>query len=852
MIKLCLDHESFHEKPVGKQISNISKRIAKYIVSDTIDNLAKQIGENGRSFTPATFTNYIRKNENFDKMQLFVLDFDNGIYYKEIEERANKYNLPIAFAYKTFSYTEIHEKFRIVFLFDVVIIHSNIAKLIICMLLRLFPEADQQCSDLARIFFGGKGLLSVQDVMCQLSDCIDAFQKKILETDYSRHFYRTIGNFARKYGVGLNEKKLIDITKENRIFQENGAKLATTYYIYIASVKNAPYFYKIKKNIDIQPQDNNNEPIFHEHFRKSALKKAKNICQLFRDSIVNINSLSHGERFGLISNLRFIEGGEKLFKMMISESDSSSKEWAYQIQYIKKQEYHPMHCKDFCKYCEICNHDTTLFQTLKRIHHFETLSNIPNKYYTLKEAEKDLKNHFIKIMKSNDNDIHIIEAQTALGKTEMYCKYIQTLWHEQKFLVAVPTNLLKNEVSIRMKEMGIPVVSSPSISEFVYLSPNMKNIILELYNKGYDKYVRKKIKVLLAEDCDTNYIDYKMAKRELKEFLDFFDNIKRFDTRVIITTHALLTHMNEDILEGFQIIIDEDILHTICNSQKKIYLNDICDLLKSQKINNHQRIQLEKLLKIPSRRPLIFEETFEEIPLALVNSKSILSNFNNLKMGCVMWKDQNAIMYYYPYKLPNKKIVILSATTNEGIYKQYFSNRHIDYVKCKKATIKGHIIQYPYYNCSRNAFKKNGIKKYESAIRKKYGKIDIITFKKYQLSDYHFGNIEGTNRYENHDIAILGTPHLNEAAYQMLAYVLNSNVIIEKPCYRKIEYNGIRFSFMSYENVLLQNIQTYFISTELEQAVGRARVLRNNCHVYVFSDFPVNQAEIKEEKYIDY
>ena len=44
-------------------------------------------------------------------------------------------------------------------------------------------------------------------------------------------------------------------------------------------------------------------------------------------------------------------------------------------------------------------------------------------------------------------------------------------------------------------------------------------------------------------------------------------------------------------------------------------------------------------------------------------------------------------------------------------------------------------------------------------------------------------------------------------------------------------------------------IQFYMIESELEQAVGRARLLRCDCTVNLFSDFPLKQAELKESKY---
>ena len=54
----------------------------------------------------------------------------------------------------------------------------------------------------------------------------------------------------------------------------------------------------------------------------------------------------------------------------------------------------------------------------------------------------------------------------------------------------------------------------------------------------------------------------------------------------------------------------------------------------------------------------------------------------------------------------------------------------------------------------------------------------------------------------------------------------------------------------AYHDSILQEIQLYSLESELEQCVGRARLLRKNCTVYVFSAFPCEQAEIITGDYL--
>lgn len=68
---------------------------------------------------------------------------------------------------------------------------------------------------------------------------------------------------------------------------------------------------------------------------------------------------------------------------------------------------------------------------------------------------------------------------------------------------------------------------------------------------------------------------------------------------------------------------------------------------------------------------------------------------------------------------------------------------------------------------------------------------------------------------------------------------------------RKVQYAGYEFSIMTYENEELRKLQFYFIRKELEQSIGRARLLRYDCTVVLFSNFPCEQAELIQEDYFE-
>ena len=66
----------------------------------------------------------------------------------------------------------------------------------------------------------------------------------------------------------------------------------------------------------------------------------------------------------------------------------------------------------------------------------------------------------------------------------------------------------------------------------------------------------------------------------------------------------------------------------------------------------------------------------------------------------------------------------------------------------------------------------------------------------------------------------------------------------EKMKPKTVTHNGYRFWFTTFEDEELRDIHFWMLESELEQAVGRARLLRNTCKVHLFSNFPLRQARM--------
>jgi hypothetical protein len=131
---------------------------------------------------------------------------------------------------------------------------------------------------------------------------------------------------------------------------------------------------------------------------------------------------------------------------------------------------------------------------------------------------------------------------------------------------------------------------------------------------------------------------------------------------------------------------------------------------------------------------------------------------------------------------------------------------------------------------------------------------NMITFKTHKAyggGPLHFGNTEGSNMFEGQDIAVVGTPHYPEFLYKLFAFSIGLEFDPKETMRRdyKASRNSYNFYFHTYNDDKLRDIHFWALESELEQAVGRARLLRNDCNVYLFSNFPLKQAIMKDDKY---
>lgn len=158
LIECMVDDVEYATKPESEEVRRIQCRLKAKSVS--IKDLALRVSI-GQTFRPAVLDS--RSANSWRQQQLFALDFDSGTTIDNELQRAETFGLKPNIIYKTFSHTEEHPKFRMVFCFDKPIADSALRDKIQHKIGGLFPNSDSKCMNADRLFFGGKELVKLND-----------------------------------------------------------------------------------------------------------------------------------------------------------------------------------------------------------------------------------------------------------------------------------------------------------------------------------------------------------------------------------------------------------------------------------------------------------------------------------------------------------------------------------------------------------------------------------------------------------------------------------------------------------------------------------------------------------------
>ena len=808
----------------------INKSIASHRKSVKLKELAELI-ENKYVWTPATFVNGEKRAENVESMQLFAIDIDGGLEYSEALKRAEKYCLPVALSYETLS-SVTFSKYRLVFACNDKITDKPLIQLMLICFCIIFHEADKTSKDMSKMYYPGNNARYSEESFFSVYDLLLSTMQYLSEND-NEHKTRTLKQLAAKTGVALNNNAFY-ITEPYNMKdyccypEENNLK-----NIVIHDSLNNPYYLLFggnKANL---------------HF-VTPPPKLKNVnfddmecCQLMADFSSGVR-LKHLEWLGLMTNLIYLKGGQQFFKDTLEKYEEKygdiSRKFE-QMSWAKKNNCHSYRCDSYCPYDDVCSHGSNMCYTVtsrevRKIH--EDIE-----YTDLETMRKNISDAITESMKNSG--INVIKAPTGAGKTYAYLQAV--LNSEKRCIVAVPTSRLMREIAEKACLMGVKTICTPLIHELLsHLDNELSDYINYLYSIG--------------DDGGINYLLRENRNFYVDNYLNQIENLRRFDGKLIVTTHARLLNMKADFLNARNVIIDEDILpfmmqiercsvQDLENLQFSLYNAEIKpDEHIYSKLSEIQKVNGYEILK-PMNYDITNEDKFAVN--CCINSKNWTSNIYHALYAECFYHAENSddILFLNVRTLPESAFTIVSATADEMIYRNIFGDRISYFYDLGMVKNTGKLILH----CDKSYSHDCLLNEPEiiDNLRKKHSDCNIITFREFaQKNEVYLGASHGFNKFEGENLAVMGTFHRPEYVYKLWAMYMTGSTSFcgDVLAVRNIRRNGFSFKIMTYKEELLRNIQLWMIQSESEQAVGRARLLNNDCTVHLYSNLPLRQGEL--------
>ncbi|KNB62898.1 hypothetical protein [Chryseobacterium sp. Hurlbut01] len=534
--------------------------------------------------------------------------------------------------------------------------------------------------------------------------------------------------------------------------------------------------------------------------------------------------LTHEQLFGLALNLKYISGGLlRMKKIMMKFDKEGLTEYTdnnyRMLEYVRRMSYFPMPVHKFSPFAEdkLIEDIPTFFKKKEKI----KIIDIEEKM-SLKDVEKEFELEFKNAISSPDLDtVFLFSVPTGIGKTQL-------LTNVERSIIALPTNDLKNEVYERM---SVPKTVSPDT--IIFNDKTVQSLIDLYYKIGLPQKSAQLIRSIEKYTTDTD--DILKAVDYLEKLDDCHDDMKS-----VITTHKRF--LNSQDLPQTTVIFDEDPLDSLMEIKETsikdiIYLEFLIPSVKS--FVNYLRGLENGIYETPVMfdvEDLIKEcnsfKGFDSNVFEFFTSKYFFINRKTGKINYVTKRD-----------LPSdKKIIIMSATVPIDLYKKLYPNKKFKIFDRRNVEQVGKVVQHTERSCSRLS-----LEKFKDEVSEKVRGIPTITFKKFKYSfdssceDMHFFNCSGSDVLNGKDLAVVGTPHGSVIQYFLLAKVMGIEFEIKDGMMnnRIVRHRGFEFTFYCFEDENLRDIQFHVIESNLVQAVGRARTLRKDCTVSLYSNFPL-------------
>jgi len=794
-----------------KDIGNISSNLIA--TKTNIKQLAEFLS-NGQTFAPAIFKDNIRKNDTFISTQIFALDFDDNQEPTDKIKLFADYGIKTNILYYSFSHTEAHKKFRLVFVIDTEITDRKMRDKIQLALMDIAFDADKACKDVARMFYGTNRkaiiLTPYPNKLKDILPAIDIYINSNVSEPTKRANTETLKNFQKN-------ASLININKDSGKMKENETIRS---YNFIEAQKTSP--------------------ILKSFATGTHLK--------YRPLLV------------LATNMYYIEGGIKWMRDCMDATETYKAEDYALLSVPSRYNYLPMDITDFDSslsgeyknllYIDKNRQGVQVLQPINKIDADQVSDNFSQSIEMI--ANRD----FLNTLGTKIKQINILKASVGSGKTRKIIR-------QKNVLIAVPNHKLKDELAERMTEAGIEFLTTPELPFFNEQALNDK------YKFYQDIGDTKKANQLIKDKAneisfktegftdDQKLLDDRFAAQEYLRKLN-----EAYNTNVtVLTTHrrAILSHK---AFNKKHIIFDEDIFKELLPivTFKRSDLTDLINQIQLTEKNKKLANEFEKDIRA-------VYSYLDTLPTAIIRPTEniVFNNENNFKEKIAQLKGGEKIIKFltsdfvmrhvgtddverfYSIKkyemLQESQVTIVSGTADNWIYEKLLGDREYDFHNLGIAKNIVPVIQY-----TGKAYSKTQMQKGDVPLLQDNSTVITYLDHKNNFNNAddlsHFGNTSGFDHLKGKTLSVVGTPIPAPTVVLLYAKALGLDYVNQEKEYRSFLLDNYRFDMFTYKDENLANIELKLTQMELEQAVGRGRTVRTDAQLELFSKVPIDSTDV--------
>ncbi|MBI4979681.1 MAG: hypothetical protein HZC28_19540 [Spirochaetes bacterium] len=504
-------------------------------------------------------------------------------------------------------------------------------------------------------------------------------------------------------------------------------------------------------------------------------------CALYVSLTVG-EDLTDPEIMHLLSNLRVMKGGlSKIINYLKSKNKPLVKTYGSDMA---KEVYYCTGCPRFSSCTVIVSNlpdMVTSTYTQARVHH------------RLTREQMEINLALITDRAYEGTGTYVIKAPVGSGKTRLIVDHLM-----QGQVILFPTHALKNEfyqlAKAKHPELNYYLTEQAPLDAIPELSAKVVKAAFNLsdYSKGC---------FILSQYRDIPRVE---------NYLKSLDQVKKIgDNTIIISTHCKLAHLRA-LYPHRKIIIDEDPINEII----KIYKSKTApfDNIVLDKVTPVNRMSIK-----PDDRAIhaLFKKS--DYYYASVNTATDNTDFTFVKKLDI---DLN-------------NTIIFSATISANIWKELVPN--LNHMEVGHVQTKGKLFQHV-MNTSRAQMKNDT--DILPSLREKFPDHEVCTFKPYAEDDQiYFGNNRGYDLLRGKDMIVVGTPYPSPISTRLISAIIHGLAEDESICYQTVLHNGNIFKFTTFNDTPLREVHLWQVESELIQAIGRNRLLREDCETHVYTDF---------------